>query len=68
MLHVTPDYVRDLQLKHNLVFWKICDKTKKAVINRNQTNNLSASIDELQNALNIAGDYVVVTLYNQEPT
>jgi hypothetical protein len=67
MAYVTPDYVKQMQLKHKAAFWKISDKTKKTVINRNQTDNLNASIDELQEALNIAGDYVIVTLYTIEP-
>jgi hypothetical protein len=68
MAYVTPEYVKQMQLKHKTPYWKICDKTKKTVINRNQTDNLSYSIDELQDALNISGDYVLVTLYTNEPT
>jgi len=67
MTHVTPDYVKAMQLKHKAAFWKISDKTKKTVINRNQNDNLNYSIDELQEALNITGDYVIVTLYTSEP-
>jgi hypothetical protein len=67
MTHVTPDYVKAMQLKHKAAFWKISDKTKKTVINRNQNDNLNYSIDELQEALNISGDYVIVTLYTSEP-
>ena len=67
MAYVTPDYVKQMQLKHKAAYWKIADKTKKTVINRNHTDNLNQSIDELQDALNIAGDYVVVTLYTIEP-
>ena len=67
MAYVNPEYVKQMQLKHKAAYWKISDKTKKTVINRNQTDNLNASIDELQEALNIAGDYVIVTLYTVEP-
>lgn len=67
MTHVTPDYVKGMQLKHNTPYWKITDKTKKTVINRNQNENLNFSIDELQDALKISGDYVIVFLYTHEP-
>ena len=67
MAYVTPDYVKAMQLKHKAAFWKISDKTNKKVINRNQNDNLSFSIDELQEALCINGDYVIVTLYTLEP-
>jgi hypothetical protein len=67
MAYVSPEYVKATQLKHNLVFWKITDKTKKTVIDRNNATSLNNSIDELQNALNITGDYVVVFLYSDEP-
>jgi hypothetical protein len=67
MAYVSPEYVKQTQLKHNLVFWKITDKTKKTVIDRNNSTSLNNSIDELQNALNITGDYVVVFLYSDEP-
>lgn len=67
MAYVTPEYVKQMQLKHKAAFWKISDKTNKKVINRNQTDNLSFSIDELQEALCINGDYVIVTLYTLEP-
>lgn len=67
MAYVSPEYVKATQLKHNLVFWKITDKTKKTVIDRNNSTSLNNSIDELQNALNITGDYVVVFLYSDEP-
>jgi hypothetical protein len=67
MAYVSPEYVKATQLKHNLVFWKITDKTKKTVIDRNNSISLNNSIDELQNALNITGDYVVVFLYSDEP-
>lgn len=67
MAYVSPEYVKSTQLKHNLVFWKITDKTKKTVIDRNNSTSLNNSIDELQNALNITGDYVVVFLYSDEP-
>jgi hypothetical protein len=49
------------------VYWKITDKTKKTVIDRNNASSLQNSIEELQQALNITGDYVVVFLYSDEP-
>lgn len=67
MAFVSPDYVKNQQLKHHLIYWKITDRTKKTVIDRNNATSLNASIDELQNALNITGDYVVVFLYSEEP-
>ena len=67
MAYVSPDYVKQTQLKHNLIYWKITDRTKKTVIDRNNANSLSNSVEELQQALNITGDYVVVFLYSEEP-
>lgn len=67
MAYVSPEYVKQTQLKHHLVYWKITDRTKKTVIDRNNATSLNSSIDELQNALNITGDYVVVFLYSEEP-
>ena len=67
MAFVSPEYVKQTQLKHQLVYWKITDKTKKTVIDRNNASSLQNSIEELQQALNITGDYVVVFLYSEEP-
>jgi len=67
MAYVSPDYVKQTQLKHNLIYWKITDRTKKTVIDRNNANSLNNSVEELQQALNITGDYVVVFLYSEEP-
>ena len=67
MAFVSPEYVKQTQLKHQLVYWKITDKTKKTVIDRNNASSLNNSIEELQQALNITGDYVVVFLYSEEP-
>lgn len=67
MAFVSPEYVRQTQLKHQLIYWKITDKTKKTVIDRNNASYLQNSIEELQQALNITGDYVVVFLYSEEP-
>lgn len=67
MAFVSPEYVKQTQLKHQLVYWKITDKTKKTVIDRNNASSLNNSIEELQQALNITGDYVVVFLYSDEP-
>jgi hypothetical protein len=64
MAFVSPEYVKQTQLKHQLVYWKITDKTKKTVIDRNNASSLNNSIEELQQALNITGDYVVVFLYS----
>jgi len=67
MAYVSPEYVKNTQLKHNLIYWKITDRSKKTVIDRNNANSLSNSVEELQQALNITGDYVVVFLYSEEP-
>jgi hypothetical protein len=67
MQYVTPEYVRNTQLKHNLIYWKITDRTKKTVIDRNNSISLNNSVEELTQALNITGDYVVVFLYAEEP-
>jgi hypothetical protein len=67
MAYVSPEYVKQTQLKHNLIYWKITDRTKKTVIDRNNATSINNSIDELQQALNITGDYVVVFLYSEEP-
>lgn len=67
MAYVSPEYVKQTQLKHNLIYWKITDRTKKTVIDRNNANSLNNSVEELQLALNITGDYVVVFLYSEEP-
>jgi len=67
MAYVSPEYVKNTQLKHNLIYWKITDRTKKTVIDRNNANSLNNSVEELQQALNITGDYVVVFLYSEEP-
>ena len=67
MAFVSPEYVKQTQLKHQLIYWKITDKTKKTVIDRNNASSLNNSIEELQQALNITGDYVVVFLYSEEP-
>ena len=67
MAFVSPEYVKQTQLKHQLIYWKITDKTKKTVIDRNNASSLQNSIEELQQALNITGDYVVVFFYNEEP-
>lgn len=67
MAYVSSDYVKQTQLKHNLIYWKITDRTKKTVIDRNNATSLNNSVEELQQALNITGDYVVVFLYSEEP-
>jgi hypothetical protein len=67
MAYVSPEYVKNTQLKHNLIYWKITDRTKKTVIDRNNANSLTNSVEELQQALNITGDYVVVFMYSEEP-
>jgi hypothetical protein len=67
MAYVAPEYVKQTQIKHNLIYWKITDRTKKTVIDRNNATSINNSIEELQQALNITGDYVVVFLYSEEP-
>ena len=67
MAYVSPEYVKNTQLKHNLIYWKITDRSKKTVIDRNNATSLNNSVEELTQALNITGDYVVVFLYSEEP-
>ena len=68
MAQVSPQYCSDLQNKHNLPYWRVMDKAKKLVINRNQSTNLDLSIEELQNTLEACiGDAVYVTLYEFKP-
>jgi len=68
MAFVSPEFVRMQQNKHNCVHWKVMDRTKKLVINRNDSSNINESSDELQTTLeNCQGDYVCVTLYTHKP-
>lgn len=68
MAFVSPEFVAQQQLQHQCVHWRVTDKSKKLVINRNESNNLNASIDQLQETLaNCQGDYVCVTLYTIKP-
>jgi hypothetical protein len=57
-----------MQLQHNAPHWRVTDRTKKLVINRNESATLNTSIDQLQETLtNCVGDYVCVTLYTIKP-
>lgn len=68
MAFVSPEYVKQMQIQHNAPFWRLTDRTKKLVINRNESSVLNTSIDQLQDALNACnGDYVCVTLYTIKP-
>jgi hypothetical protein len=68
MAQVSPQHCTDLQVKHNLPYWRIMDKSKKLVIDRNQSNVLDESIEELKNTLAACmGDSVYVTLYEFKP-
>lgn len=68
MAFVSPEYVKQMQLQHNAPHWRVTDRTKKLVINRNESAVLNVSIDQLQETLtNCVGDYVCVTLYTIKP-
>lgn len=68
MAFVSPEYVKSMQLQHNCPYWRVTDRTKKLVINRNESAVLNTSIDQLQETLNnCSGDYVFVTLYTVKP-
>ena len=68
MAFVSPEFVRIQQQKHNCIHWKVMDRTKKLVINRNDSSNINESAEELQQTLeNCQGDYVCVTLYTHKP-
>jgi hypothetical protein len=68
MAFVSPEYVKQMQLQHNAPHWRVTDRTKKLVINRNESSTLNTSIDQLQETLtNCVGDYVCVTLYTIKP-
>lgn len=68
MAFVSPEYVKQMQLQHNAPHWRVTDRTKKLVINRNESATLNTSIDQLQETLtNCVGDYVCVTLYTIKP-
>jgi hypothetical protein len=69
MAQVSPAYCADMQTKHNLAYWRVMDKSKKLVINRNSTSsNLDASISDLSECLEACiGDCVFVTLYEFKP-
>lgn len=68
MAFVSPEFVRMQQTKHQCSHWKVMDRTKKLVINRNDSTNINDSADELQQTLeNCQGDYVCVTLYTHKP-
>ena len=68
MAFVSPEYVKQMQLQHNAPHWRVTDRTKKLVINRNESSVLNVSIDQLQTTLeNCVGDYVCVTLYTVKP-
>jgi hypothetical protein len=68
MAFVSPEYVKNMQLQHSCPYWKVTDRTKKLVINRNESSVLNTSIDQLQETLsNCQGDYVCVTLYTVKP-
>lgn len=69
MAQVSPQYCSDMQTKHNLPYWRVMDKSKKLVINRNSnSSNLEASIQDLADCLEACiGDCVYVTLYEYKP-
>lgn len=69
MAQVSPQYCSDMQIKHNLAYWRVMDKSKKLVINRNSnSSNLEASIQDLADCLEACiGDCVYVTLYEYKP-
>jgi len=70
MALVTIDTAAKFQRQQNAVYWKVCDKTKKLCINRNdEALDIDSSIDLLKDTLkNCLGDYCSVTLYTEKPT
>ena len=70
MALVTIDTVGKLQRQQNTIYWKVTDKTKKLVINRNdELQPIEHSIELLKDTLKeCIGDYCAVTLYTEKPT
>lgn len=70
MALVTIDTAAKFQKQQNAVYWKVCDKSKKLTLNRNdEAIDLDSSIELLKDTLkNCIGDYCSVTLYTEKPT
>lgn len=70
MALITIETTGKLQRQQNAIFWKVCDKTKKLVINRNdELMPIENSIELLRDTLkDCIGDYCSVTLYTEKPT
>jgi len=69
MAFVAPSYVTKMINLHKAVYWKITDRSKKLVINRqdkpiSEDQSGELLLDTLDNC---EGDYVVVTLYTYPP-
>lgn len=69
MAQFSPNYVAELQRKHDLKYWKVYDRTKKFFIDSQETDvPLEASINNLQNTLDACtGDVVYLILYGDVP-
>lgn len=69
MAAINIETAAKLAKQHNTIYWKVTDKTKKLIINRNDDAiNIDDSIDLLTDTLNSCiGDFVCVTLYTIKP-
>lgn len=69
MAQYSPTYIAELQRKHNLIYWKLYDRSKKLLIDSQEsTTPLERSIEALQNTLeNCTGDVVYLELYGDVP-
>jgi len=68
MAYVSIQQVEKLQRQNKTSFWKVCDRSKKLIINQYDGNDLEESINILNDTLqNCIGDYVIVNLYTRQP-
>lgn len=69
MAQFSPAYIADLQRKHRLIYWKVYDRSKKLLIDSQETEvSLEESITYLQDTLeNCTGDVCLVILYGDVP-
>lgn len=69
MAQYSPTYIAELQRKHNLIYWKLYDRSKKLLIDSQESpTQLERSIESLQDTLdNCTGDVVYLELYGDVP-
>lgn len=68
MAYVSIQQVEKLQRQNKTSFWKVCDRSKKLIINQYDGTDLEESINILNDTLlNCIGDYVIVNLYTRQP-